>query len=437
MEHVKSAKPAKVDKGLPPRDVALRILSRVLNDHEPLDEAFAAEIAAKGEIAGPSRAWLQDVTSGVLRWKGRLDLIIDSIAIKKKPTGWLRRVLLIAVYQLVAQERTSPASVVFETVDLIRRKEGDAPSRFANALLRKVTSHVERWRAMPLKESASSEDAARWASLPEWIWRKLEKQRGREWAEAYARASLERPSIWVRLKEFPGPPLSAPEWASEAGPVPGSYRVTEGGAVTGKPGFAEGFFFVQDISSQLLIDEVTSEVRARLGEGPLTVLDVCAAPGGKSAGLAWSGFEVTSSDRDSGRMALLRQTAERLALSGTRIRIIEPAQVGSVIEQDLVWVDAPCTGTGILRRHPDVRWLRREVELKALIENQQQILKKAWEQVRSGGFLAYSVCSVLGEEGPGAIERAGLGPFEVRRWALEPQTVPNGDGFWCVLLKKP
>jgi 16S rRNA (cytosine967-C5)-methyltransferase len=412
-----------------PRDLAVRVLTRVLSDHEPLDEALAA---LSGQITGAQRAWLQEVCSGTLRWKGRLDQAIDSTALKKKPSGWLRKILLVAAYQLVVQERTSPAAVVNETVNEIKRKEGEAPAKFANAALRKIADHAAQWRGLALRPQAKGAEAASWASLPEWLWE-----------EAYARASLERPVTWIRARDAEAAAQFA-DGGAESGPVPGALMLTEGGAITGKQGFVEGQFIVQDISSQRLVAEIAGRVRSSSatgavegGEKKARALDLCAAPGGKSVGLAWSGLEVLASDRDPARYALLKSTVERAAPG--LVGITERDKVAGLEPLDLVWVDSPCTGTGILRRHPDVRWLRREKELEGLLKVQQELLNEAWSKVRPGGWLAYSVCSVLKEEGPEAFGKfVELHPEAVRagEWFLVPQEAPRGDGFWCGLARK-
>jgi 16S rRNA (cytosine967-C5)-methyltransferase len=403
----------------------------VLADREPLDEALS-RIVAEQNLDPGSRAWLQDVCAGTLRWRGRLDQILDAASFKKKPTGWLRKVLNVALYQIVAQDRVNPGAVVSETVVEIKRKEGEAPSRFANAVLRKLSEHAAEVRTQSFPEGAPASEQALWASLPDWIWNRLVAQYGLEWSRAYAQACLERPTVWIRTKD---PDFQA-SWASEAGPVPGSFRMTEGGSIVERPGFKEGTFFVQDISSQTLIAEISVEVRKGLGEGTLRALDLCAAPGGKTAGLAWNGFEVIATDRPEkrgARFALLEQTVQRVAPSA---RVIQRSEVAALEPLDLVWVDSPCTGSGILRRHPDVRWLRQERELATLQEVQLKLLKEAWDKVRPGGYLAYSVCSVLREEGPEALARAQLGGALVREWLLAPQTAPFGDGFYAALIRK-
>jgi 16S rRNA (cytosine967-C5)-methyltransferase len=406
----------------------VRVLTRVLSEHEPLDEAMAA---LGGEASAEARAWLQEACAGTLRWKGRLDHAIDAVALKKKPTGWLRKALLVAAYQLVVQDRARAPFVVSEAVDQVKKREGEAPARFANALLRKIAAHADSWRELDLPEGARLAEAARWASFPEWLWARIARQRGDDFARAYARAALERPVTWLRAR-----PGWEPEGAwAERGPVEGSWRLASGGPISDKPGFAEGCFIVQDLSSQTLVAAIAADVATALGPAArLNALDLCAAPGGKSVGLAWSGFSVTSTDRDESRMALLRQTVARTAPG---VRVVPRGEIAALAAQDLVWVDAPCTGSGILRRHPDVRWLRQEKELAGLIKVQQQLLREAWDKVRPGGFLAYSVCSLLDEEGPQALERAGLRSPSVREWLLAPHEAPYGDGFWAALVRKP
>ncbi len=416
----------------PPRELAVRVLTRVLSDHESLDDAVASVM---GEIPSASdRAWLQDVVSGTLRWKGRLDLALDSVAIKKKPSGWLRKVLLVGAYQLVVQERVAPATVVIETVDAIKRKEGEAPARFANACLRKISEHALAYRNMEFSPSMSAAEQQAWASMPEWLWKRLVRDHGREWAAAYAKASLERPVTWIRARVGSKAAEAAFAERGEAGPVPQSIKLGDGGAITGRPGFEQGEFFVQDISSQQLVAAISEKASEGIFARP-RALDLCAAPGGKSVGLSWSGFEVFASDRDSARYALLESTVSRVAPD---IQIVPREEVAGLSPVDLVWVDAPCSGSGILRRHPDVRWLRQEKELASLEAVQQKLLAEAWERVRPGGYLAYSVCSVLKAEGPDALARLmkQVQGEVVAQWFLTPHTAPYGDGFWAALVRK-
>jgi 16S rRNA (cytosine967-C5)-methyltransferase len=334
----------------------------------------------------------------------------------------------------------------------VRNMEGDAPAGFANACLRKIADHAAEFRNQAFQESFDEKAAAAWASMPVWLWNKVFYQQGVEWAREFAVAALDRPTLWIRSRD----PQWNPTWAV-AGPIPNSWQVTEGGQIMARDGFAEGDFLVQDISSQYLVAQVAEKVMAgftatsggengggknkpgdnKAGEmsekSKFTALDLCAAPGGKSVNLAWSGFQVTATDRTEARLPLLKSTVSRTA---PEIQIMEWKDLPSSEQKHLVWVDAPCSGTGIIRRHPDVRWLKEEKDLPALNKTQRELILQGWDKVLPGGYLVYSVCSVLKEEGPQAIAAVGLKDAVVSEWLLSPQTAPHGDGFWAALLRK-
>ncbi len=412
-----------------PRAQALRALTRVLSSGDPLEAA----LAEGWEGATPeARAWLQDVCSGTLRWKGRLDLAIDSLAEKRKPTGALRKLLLIGAYQLIVQERTDPVSVVVETVDAVKAKEGEAPAKFANAILRRLSERAKEWRELPFPKKAPVADKAAWASLPLWIWNRFAKAWGEERASQLAQALLERPSIWLQsdgiaadealgLKEGP--------WAGSLQWVPGSCALTE------LPGWSEGKLFVQDLSSQRLAREALAELPPAAREG--LALDLCAAPGGKGIALAWGGMKVVATDRPGERFRLLQENVARLGRE--RVSVVDRDKIPDE-PWSLIWVDAPCTGSGILRRHPEARWLRRESDLESLITLQNELIREAWERLPTGGHLLYSVCSLLEDEGRLHFAEGKLlggAKFEtVKEWTLWPQEAPSGDGFWGILVKK-
>lgn len=274
------------------RSAAVQVLTAVLSEGRALDEAME-RVAARLPLK--DRAWLLDVSAGTLRWKGRLDQALDSAALKKKPSGWLRKMLLVGAYQLIAQDRVSPAAVVSETVSEVRKKEGEAPARFANAVLRKVSAGSAQWRALPWNPKASVHDQAAWASLPEWFWRKLADEHGPAWAKAFAEVSLGRPKLWIRA-------------ADQDEPVCPSLS----GNVSAMSGFAEGGFFVQDVSSQFLVRTISDQVKSALGGPTVRALDLCSAPGGKALGLAWNGFSVLATDSDDARLELVRENVRRL-----------------------------------------------------------------------------------------------------------------------------
>lgn len=402
---------------------------------QKLGAAAAGEISP-GEIADWT-PWMREVVQGAVRWRGRIDWLLGRYSQKKKPTGWLRRALEIGIYQLLAQPDTPVALVINETVEEIKRKDGAAPAGFANALLRKVAADRERWGqgAYP-PEDITSEQLSAWYSVPAWMWRKWEAYYGADWAARYARGSLTRPSVWLHCRTAELASRLAADGLGEVGPVPGSFRWEGASPFTERPEFRAGEFFVQDLSSQRVLFEAGGIVKSR-GGADAEVLDLCAAPGGKTMGLAWQGYRVTASDVDPGRITRLRENLARVG--ATSVKVSSPEGLGET-RYDWVWVDAPCTSTGLLRRHPEVRWTKQEAGLKSLLAIQSQLLDEGAVRVRPQGYLLYSVCSVLPEEGPQCVEawlaaRASADNWRsLAEWRLSPADPGEPDGFFATLL---
>jgi 16S rRNA (cytosine967-C5)-methyltransferase len=291
-------------------------------------------------------------------------------------------------------------------VDFIRELEGDAPARFANAILRRLAEQGAQWREAPYPSRASPQEQALWASLPDWMMKEFLKNYGEEWTRGYALASLERPDLWIRHRER------------------GAEKVET------LPPLKQRDFFVQDISSQVLVDRVSAFLKDRKLK---TVLDFCSAPGGKAMGLVWNGFDVTATDENSSRLKRVIENRERLQMDSLQIQNMDEIERHHE-KWDAVWVDAPCTGSGILRRHPEIRWTRSAQDFQALQKLQVEILRKASQHIHPGGVLIYSVCSVLKAEGAEQI-RKWLGETAPGiEYTLFPQLEPHGDGFYLALV---
>jgi 16S rRNA (cytosine967-C5)-methyltransferase len=414
----------KPQQKIPPRALAIKMIGEVLTSRRPLDEIFAFEAP---RVESQYRAWLQDVCSGVFRNRGKLDQAIDSFAISKKPSGWLRRVLWVSVYQLLFQDRAHPGGVVSETVDLVKSKEGGSTAKFANALLRRVSEQAEQWRNWA--PAAQSKEAALSVSMPDWLWHRLVKDFGREDALTLSRSFLDRPVIWMRAREIlTSEQLDA--WGLE--PLEGhplTYRLSASAANLGShPGIESGAIMVQDLASQTLIDKWAPHLLSL----KCSVLDLCAAPGGKSVAMSWAGIPVVASDRPGVRFDQLELNIQKLSPQARVIsKNLLPLSEGA---QKAIWVDAPCTATGILRRHPEIKWLKREDELKPIGETQRELLREAWQALAPGGTLIYSVCSVLKDEGEGRLGEVSLTPYVKETLFVDPRS--GSDGFWGALLIK-
>jgi 16S rRNA (cytosine967-C5)-methyltransferase len=413
-----------------PRKLALTILTEVLANKRTLDDAIEMHCLRNPSIGAPDRAWLTDITSGVVRNLRRLDLAIDAYSLKKKPAGKIRKILQLAVYQLLHQDRVFPATVVSETVDFVRSEEGEMPAKFVNAILRKISDSRADWRDPPDPGAkAPISEKAAWASLPDWWWGRWERAYGYDKAIAIARASLERPETWFRVKKDSDLPSFL-----EAGPLPGSAKMREdadAGGIAKLPGYQEGKWIIQDLASQRLVDRFVSELRAK--NLPLKVLDRCAAPGGKSVAMSWLGVDVVAADQSDSRRKILTETVSR---ASPGVRIVSENEVATAGPYSAVWIDAPCSGSGILRRHPDVRWLRNESDITALIDIQAKLLREAFSLVTSGGLVFYSVCSLFPEEGKNQLKGVEALGKVVEEFHLGPEDQYSSDGFYGVILQK-
>ncbi len=428
-----------------PRLRALHILTDVLSNRKPLDEAIEAHCNPVTNLGGPSsssdRAWLTEVTSGVVRNLRRIDATIDAYALKKKPSGKIRKILQIAAYQLLHQDRVFPATVVSETVDLIKSEEGEAPSRFANALLRKISDSRADWLELPAPGiKATLYEKSAWANLPDWWWQKWEKTYGFEEAKQIAVSSLERPEIWFRLKDE----KKIPDFLT-SGPVSGSAKQKERNAdseevdfdreIRTLPGFKEGEWIIQDLASQILVSRFAALLKKEIGKKgkPIRILDRCAAPGGKTIALNWLGLEVVATDPSEPRRKLLESAVARAA---PQVTIITDGHIKDAGPYDGVWIDAPCSGSGILRRHPDVRWLRKESDLANLTGVQRRLIREALALIPSGGIVIYTVCSLFEEEGKAHLSEFTESATVLDEVLLSPHQTPSTDGFYGVVLRK-
>jgi 16S rRNA (cytosine967-C5)-methyltransferase len=399
------------------RIIAVKTLAQVLAPKGglTLDEAFTSVIHRNSKITPPvfDRNWLFELLSGVLRYKGRLDFIIDTYAHQKKPTGSIRRYLYTGAYQLLVQD-AAPALVVSETVEAVRKSEGETPSKFVNAILRKIAEAEDSWKSWTINSVSAVEEQIAWCSLPAWLFYSLRKERGIEFVIQFAEACLKRPDTWYRAVNAVDPIL-----------------LQEGYTGT------EPIGMVQDISNQTLISEVTKDLNSLWSaeqKQSAKILDLCAAPGGKAIGLVLNGFNVTATDRDENRLIRVVENRSRLGLSEEQLRVLPFEKIYSSDEKwDLIWLDVPCLSTGIIRRHPEIRWNRTEADLEKILKQQKELLAWAGSHLLPGGQVIYSTCSLLKKENE--IDQKN---WSVQaHWEFLPQLPPYGDGIVASLLRYP
>jgi 16S rRNA (cytosine967-C5)-methyltransferase len=231
--------------------------------------------------------------------------------------------------------------------------------------------------------------------VPDWLWRRWKKNFGDDTTEAIARAHLAEPALDLSVKSDPQ------GWARTLNGIclpNGTVRLKErSGAIEDLAGFADGAWWVQDAAATLPV-RLLGDVRGT------TVLDLCAAPGGKTAQLASRGATVTAVDQSAPRMGRVKRNLDRLKLAA-ELRVADALSLESGTMFDAVLLDAPCSATGTIRRHPELPFIKSEGQMGALVDLQQRLLTRAALSVKPGGRLIYCTCSLEPEEGEEQVER--------------------------------
>lgn len=425
------------------RKIALQVYSRLQGESDTIESAMDGSADALGRLKPSERAWVYDLVASAQRWQGVLEQAIEAAATRKAPTGRLRRILTLAAAQVIAQTRGGGGKAVSEWVDFVRAMDGEPPARFANALLRRITEQAQDWRTFPERIRETDETPWRGLALGQALYERLKAAYGFEWVSRFAQQSLARPEIWLRIAPDLEQRLPA---TLQAGSVAGSARYVEAEASPSEwPEIRSGKAIVQGLSSQRLVAEAYQLVSTVLGKKSPRVLDRCAAPGGKAVSLAWWGADVVASDErtESVRWSLLESAVERTQA----FKLSDPKLLPELVRSepfDWIWVDAPCTGSGTLRKHPELRTLDPKSRLQSLLKTQAALCRETLPWVPVGGYWLYSVCSVLPEEGAAAFKELPPGFEEAKRWWMDPAeaaTVENSatsvdDGFWAILLRR-
>ena len=378
--HHASLKSAPVE----PRRLALDLLQAVLRRRQPLDEALADERRLM-QLVPRDRAFVRILVATTLRRLGEIDAVLGHCLERPVKAERAADLLRLGVVQLLFLG-VAPHAAVAETLGLLQGPSAGLKG-LANAVLRRIAREGAR-----LLEGL---DGPR-LDTPDWLWQSWSAAYGEATARAIAEAHLRDPPLDLTPKQAGDATALARRLDARILPQ-GSLRLAPGrGEVARLPGYAEGLWWVQDAAASL---------PARL-LGPLQgrrVIELCAAPGGKTAQLAAAGAEVIAVDQHAGRLARLRQNLERLSLAAAVVEA--DATVWKAPEAaPAVLLDAPCSATGTLRRHPDIAHLRRPRDLEGLTALQDRLLERAWQMLEPGGRLLYAVCSLQPEEGPGRIE---------------------------------
>ena len=382
-----SARARDAQVGLPARRAAAALLAAVLQKKQPLDDVLGRSLD-KGlmfDLPARDRALVRAIVATSFRRKGQLDHVLGAFLERGIPekSGTLYPILLSAAAQLIFLEMP-PHAVIDLAVTLAQYDPKAARyDKLVNAVLRRVAGEG--------KAIASRLDAAR-VNTPDWLWSRWATYWGEDATHAIAEAHLIEPPLDLTVKSDPA--LWAETLSGRVLPT-GSVRLLPKGRIEALPGFVEGAWWVQDVAASLparLLGEVAGK----------RVADLCAAPGGKTAQLVLAGANVVAVDSSKTRLSLLAENLKRLGLAAETV-LADATSWKPVETFDAVLLDAPCSSTGTIRRHPDIPYVKSPREIAALAELQTRLLDNAAKLVKPGGRLVYATCSLEPEEGEAQI----------------------------------
>jgi len=415
---------------------ALGALVHTLDKSKPLDSAWAQD--RHFATFGPSdRAFAQLLVKTTIRRLKQIDALLAHF-MERTPSPRILHTLRLGVAQLIWLD-TPPHAAVHSAVEMTKQLRMEKFSGLVNVVLKKIS--------LEGKALEQAQDAAR-LNTPDWLWESWEKAYGPEQTRAIAQMHLSDPPLDLTVKSNPE------EWAGDLGGVVlpmGSVRLKEARGITQMKGFAEGSWWVQDLAATIPA-RLLGDVREK------RVIDLCAAPGGKTAQLAAAGAKVSAVDKSKERIAMLKTNVHRLKLHADYVTTDASSWMPG-FAPDAILLDAPCSATGTLRRHPDVAWHRTPEEVARLTVTQHKLLHHALDMLKPGGRLVYSVCSLQPEEGEGQISALLAARKDVTLVPVTPETLgglaqcitPRGevrtlpchladlggiDGFFAAVLTK-
>jgi 16S rRNA (cytosine967-C5)-methyltransferase len=394
--------------GLAARRIAADILDGVLHKQRTLDDQLDGAGAHPGlkSLADRDRALMRRLVATILRRLGTLGHLLSRLLDRGVPTDAPRAqtALLIGAAQILWMDVPDHAAVDLSVRLVQSDRRASKYAGLVNAVLRRCAREGQ-----PLIDEVKAQTL----DIPPWLSRRWIAHYGEATATEMARALSHEPSLDLSVKS------DAPQWATrlhgEVLPT-GTVRTLLQGSVTMLPGFSDGQWWVQDAAAALPV-RLLGDVRGK------AIADLCAAPGGKTAQLALAGADVTAVDRSPARMARLRDNLARLSLEATCVVADAAEWAGGDAPFDGILVDAPCTSTGTIRRHPDVAWLRQEADIPALAALQKRLLQKAVTLLRPGGTLVYCTCSLEPEEGEEQVSSLLAAESNLRRVPIEPGEV--------------
>lgn len=417
------------------RGLAVKTLTRVEQSGAYLDKLLNYELSGSG-LGDLDRRLLTELTTGVLRWQARLDWVLTGFYHGEfsKCIPVVKNALRVALYQILFLDRIPHSAAVNESVEIVKRLKGLRSASVVNGVLRSV---IRKLDAITYPEPDG--DPARYLSImfshPLWMVRRWVARYGAEQTERLLAANNARPGVALRVNPLRGSVDDVMRHLAERGlhPVRSANIETmvhvEGLAGIGAdPLFREGRYTIQDEGAALA--SMLAEVRPGM-----RVVDLCAAPGGKSTAMAerMQGLgEIVAMDKYDSKLKLIDTAARRLGFEDVIRTAAGDARKIALEPADVVLVDAPCSGLGVLAKKPDIKWKREPDDIDAMTKLQREILENAGRMVKPGGHLVYSTCTIEPAENEDVVRAflASHPEFEpVPASEVLPASVVDDDGF--------
>ncbi len=421
-----------------PREIAVRVLAHREKASLYVEQLLDRELA-QHRLSGPDRGLCQELVFGITRWQRTLDWLLAKKTGGRNQNVTIRILVELGLYQMFWLQRIPDHAAVHETVELGKRLGFGARAGFLNAVLRGYAR--EREQTKLLLEELKQSDPALGYSHPEWLAKRWEERWGREQTLKLLQWNNSPAPVFARLNRLKTDFSGLEErWSKEGIEFEErnvdwveprvAFELRSHPPLAESESFQDGFFYVQDPSTLLAVEQLSPQP----GE---TILDLCAAPGGKTTFIAQrmgNRGRVVACDAQPGRLQLVQENCARLGVT-----CVETANAPDAGTQfDRILVDAPCSNTGVLRRRVDLRWRLQAAEFARLRKAQLSLLAQAAALLKPGGVLVYSTCSMEPEENHEvAKEFSGAHPqfaIEAERQLLP--FIDNVDGAYVARFKK-
>jgi 16S rRNA (cytosine967-C5)-methyltransferase len=382
------------------RSTAVKILNRIERSDSYLDKLLDVELKAS-DISNADKSLLADIVHGVMRWQGRLDWLLNRFThgnFSKSEIN-VKNALRIALYQILFLDRVPQYAIVNEAVEFIKRLRGPKMADLVNAVLRNILRNLENIRYPTLEEDVL-QHLTIVNSHPVWMVKRWLTRFPPAELEKLLAANNEIPSLSLRINKLKiNPPQFLAMLDEQKIPYQGSafidyfVKVKSLSRITQMESFRMGHFSIQDESAALPVLLLSPQPGQR-------IIDLCAAPGGKTTllgELMKNSGEILAVDKYEHKLNMVKTSCERLGITNVQ-PIIGDSFTLELPPAARVIVDAPCSGLGVLRKKPDIKWKRQLDDIPRLVSQQERLLENAAKLVEPGGVLVYSTCTIEPEE---------------------------------------